>query len=478
MSCSIYCSLVMDIENQWENQEKLETPSGRSYLYQYRDEEDNSNYALVKVNKPLETCYDQKSFLGQLAAHSILHHPCIIELKGFYLPTPLVDYMKEQHPLENGACAYEYVECQPLSKIIFQSTLNNTQKAKIAYGIAHGMKYIHNKKLIHRQLTPENIMITNEDLEPKISNFSKSKEVTNDLNQTANFANTVDVTYCAPEQLTGDKYTNTVDIYSYALVLYQLYTGQKLKQYSAKERMSQLLKNNFLYPEIPEDMPHDLALLIQNCWDIEPTRRIPFEYITQCFENTAIFPETDMTEIARYARYMEENVKTMNPEMPPEDKVFEFTDLESREEFDKEKESFHLKYFTNKEQLTKDREFVQSQKEIIEKEKQYLKEEQAELESLKKKLADVGGLHKESTKSPVTPPKQAVSRPEPAKQQPMQPTPVVAQPVQQKPASNGSNQAPKPSPSVPDQPQAPPKNLDPTKMTLKEKIAYYQCQNK
>ena len=87
--------------------------------------------------------------------------------------------------------------------------------------ICLGLKEIHKLNLIHRDLTPENIFI-NENNKIKIGDFGVSKQ----LNTNNKYAktDTGKEHYKAPEIIKGEKYDNRVDIYSLGCIIYELFT--------------------------------------------------------------------------------------------------------------------------------------------------------------------------------------------------------------------------------------------------------------
>ena len=87
--------------------------------------------------------------------------------------------------------------------------------------ICLGLKEIHKNKLIHRDLTPENIFI-NENNKIKIGDFGVSKRL--DTNNQYAFTNTGKHHYNAPEIEKGEKYDYRADIYSLGCIIYELFT--------------------------------------------------------------------------------------------------------------------------------------------------------------------------------------------------------------------------------------------------------------
>ena len=86
--------------------------------------------------------------------------------------------------------------------------------------ICSGLKEIHKYKIIHRDLTPDNIFI-DENNRIKIGDFGVSKIIeTNEYSQ----SRIGKYRYFAPEIEIGEKYNNKIDIYSFGCIIYELFT--------------------------------------------------------------------------------------------------------------------------------------------------------------------------------------------------------------------------------------------------------------
>ena len=90
--------------------------------------------------------------------------------------------------------------------------------------ICLGLKEIHNQKIIHGDLKPENIFI-NKNNEIKIVNFGISKKMVYKKYESTKIGTQ---NYMAPEIINNEKYNNKVDIYSLGCIIYELFT---LNQY-------------------------------------------------------------------------------------------------------------------------------------------------------------------------------------------------------------------------------------------------------
>ena len=87
--------------------------------------------------------------------------------------------------------------------------------------LVKGLQDIHKNRLIHRDLTPDNIFI-NENNEIKIGDFGISKILTETNQYTTKQIGKFH--YMAPEISLGLKYNNKVDIYSLGCIVYELFT--------------------------------------------------------------------------------------------------------------------------------------------------------------------------------------------------------------------------------------------------------------
>lgn len=129
---------------------------------------------------------------------------------------------------------------------------------KFMYEIIHGLHYLINKKIIHRDIKPTNIFIHNDTI--KIGDFGFSKEITENLHNT--FCGSP--LYMAPEVLKYEKYDSKADMWSLGITLYELL-------YKNHPFFDKNLSNNELIKKIISDKninipkyENDLHLIIKN----------------------------------------------------------------------------------------------------------------------------------------------------------------------------------------------------------------------
>jgi serine/threonine protein kinase len=106
--------------------------------------------------------------------------------------------------------------------------------------IAEALDYAHSQKMVHRDVKPANILLT-ERGQPMLTDFGIAKvldiEETMDLTGTSAAVGTPE--YMAPEQATAKTADHRADIYALGIVLYEMITGRK--PYSADTPMAVLI---------------------------------------------------------------------------------------------------------------------------------------------------------------------------------------------------------------------------------------------
>ena len=150
---------------------------------------------------------------------------------------------------QQGDCYYivmEYVQGMTLKEMIEQQKPLAVDKAvDIAIMICDGLHHAHEKGIIHRDIKPHNVLITDTGI-VKVADFGIAQAVTK---QTITFGGNVvgSVHYVSPEQAKGEPLTRATDIYSVGCVLYEMVTGQV--PYDADSPITVALKH--IHDDIP-----------------------------------------------------------------------------------------------------------------------------------------------------------------------------------------------------------------------------------
>lgn len=168
----------------------------------------------------------------------------------------------------------EYVKGKTLKQIIRESGRIGYEKAiDIAMQIAKALDCAHRNNIIHRDVKPQNILVT-EDGIVKVTDFGIAKSP-----DSATITNSKRILgsahYFSPEQAKGTYVDFRTDIYSLGIVLYEMVTGRV--PFEAESPVSVALKHiqEPVVPpkEINEEIPESLNKLILKAIEKEPIKR-------------------------------------------------------------------------------------------------------------------------------------------------------------------------------------------------------------
>ncbi len=200
-----------------------------------------------------------KCFMKEIKAWEDLRHENIVSIReANILPVP-------------------YIEMEYIGRSLadLKKPVQPDEAARIIRGIASGLSYAHSQGIIHRDIKPQNILMTPEGV-PKITDWGMSKVMGACLLPTITGFS---LSYAAPEQISPGKFGETdqrTDIYQLGVVFYELLTGEL--PFSGED-ISQVSVR------ILSDEPHDpshlnpfafpLDHIIRKCLEKDPADRYP-----------------------------------------------------------------------------------------------------------------------------------------------------------------------------------------------------------
>ena len=92
----------------------------------------------------------------------------------------------------------------------------------------------------------------------------------------------------APEVIRHESYSFMADVFSFGVVLWQLVTHQVPYQNLSQIEAAGMVANDHERPPFPEGIPKSIEVLIENCWEEDPSARAPFTEIAQILKDIQI----------------------------------------------------------------------------------------------------------------------------------------------------------------------------------------------
>lgn len=140
----------------------------------------------------------------------------------------------------------EYCENGDLKNFLSKRPMKEKNVRKFMKQIVSGLQYLNNKNVYHRDLKPQNILLT-KDYTIKISDFGLAKTCESDT-----LLDTIcgSPMYMAPEIMKYKKYDTKADLWSLGVIFYQMLTGKT--PYTARshsELMNNIENQDVIFPK-------------------------------------------------------------------------------------------------------------------------------------------------------------------------------------------------------------------------------------
>uniref|UniRef100_A0A7N8XIS9 Protein kinase C n=1 Tax=Mastacembelus armatus TaxID=205130 RepID=A0A7N8XIS9_9TELE len=135
--------------------------------------------------------------------------------------------------------------------------------------IVCGLQFLHSKGIIYRDLKLDNVMLDHEG-HIKIADFGMCKENVFGENRATTFCGTPD--YIAPEILLGQKYSFSVDWWSFGVLLYEMLVGQSPFHGDDEDELFESIRMDT--PHYPRWINKEAKDLLERLFERDPSRRL------------------------------------------------------------------------------------------------------------------------------------------------------------------------------------------------------------
>ena len=272
--------MVLNDRYEYNPQEDRLGKGGFGTVYKAKDLLEDRIVALKFVQK--SKLPERYSLYNEILRIRELDHPNLVKYYDALIKA--YENVAGEHD-EMHVGIMEYVNGGDLGAFMKMPISKNPHRIRlILKGILEGMKYLHQHKIVHRDIKPQNVLlqINEHQIIPKVADFSISKEINNELTSVSATVGTYE--YMSPEQLgkTDAKLGFSTDIWSFGVLAYQLLLGELPFGSRRNGDSDGQIIANILSPDWEVDVSHldePYAEIIQKCLNKNPLDR--FQHVDE-----------------------------------------------------------------------------------------------------------------------------------------------------------------------------------------------------
>eukprot|EP00440_Ansanella_granifera_P058582 gb/GFBE01063493.1/.p1 GENE.gb/GFBE01063493.1/~~gb/GFBE01063493.1/.p1 ORF type:complete len:553 (+),score=110.23 gb/GFBE01063493.1/:1-1659(+) len=245
----------------------------------------------------------REELLHEIRTLSTLRHPDLVLFLGASLDTNVYFFMTE---FMEGGDVENYMQVQRLKSSSREFKPPKTVAMAWFSSIARALGFLHacTRPIIHRDLKPLNLLLTRS-LDLKVTDFGLSKIMRPQIMQTALQDDSLPPApkmsggvgtyrYMAPEVVRYEQYTDRIDVYAFALIMYFICSG-KLPFYDTCGSDPELILKAYIRGEEPRPTLNssigtsELRELMKDAWAVEPAQRPSAQ---ECVERLSRMPSS------------------------------------------------------------------------------------------------------------------------------------------------------------------------------------------
>ncbi|XP_028410744.1 tyrosine kinase receptor Cad96Ca-like isoform X2 [Dendronephthya gigantea] len=267
----------------------------------------NCGIVAVKTLKENTDEKDRTNFLNELNVMKKLEpHPYVVQLLGCCTSTEpyllileylvggdLLGYLRKSRGYKDPYNTGEYV---PTSRLTENDLLS------FAWMVADGMTFLAQNEIIHRDLAARNVLVGAHNV-CKVSDFGLAREGSYDRESKARLP----VKWMAPEDIFAGKCTTMSDVWSYGILLMEIFTigDSPYPGYKGKD-VPDLVESGYRMPR-PKHLSVEIYSVMEECWIIEPRKRPRFSDMASFFKEMLVEGSKDYLDLNVFEDHLYEN---------------------------------------------------------------------------------------------------------------------------------------------------------------------------
>ncbi|KMT01324.1 hypothetical protein BVRB_9g213400 [Beta vulgaris subsp. vulgaris] len=207
----------------------------------------------------------QKEFGQEVYIMRKVRHKNVVQFIGACTKPPSLCIVTE---FMSGGSVYDYLHKH-------KGTFKLPSLLKVAIDVSKGMNYLHQNNILHRDLKAANLLMDENEV-VKVADFGVARVRAQTGVMTAE---TGTYRWMAPEVIEHKPYDHKADVFSFAIVLWELLTGKLPYEYLTPLQAAVGVVQKGLRPTMPKNCHPKLTELLERCWQQDPAMRPDFAEI-------------------------------------------------------------------------------------------------------------------------------------------------------------------------------------------------------
>ncbi|XP_071171781.1 tyrosine-protein kinase CSK-like isoform X1 [Mytilus galloprovincialis] len=210
-----------------------------------------------------------QAFLKEASVMTSMRHPNLVQLIGVVIG----DTIQLVTEFMGKGNLVEYLRSRGRSVITKKDQIDFTDD------ICSAMQYLESKDLVHRDLAARNILV-NDNNTAKVSDFGLAK-----YGDYSAEGGKFPIKWTAPEALRDNKFTNKSDMWSFGILLWEVYSFGRVPYPRIPLSDVVMHVERGYRMEAPDGCPQEIYNIMMQAWEIDPKQRPTFKQVLEKLNN-------------------------------------------------------------------------------------------------------------------------------------------------------------------------------------------------